>query len=94
MWGICANGTEAVGCGRSETFRNCADITIVTSTGGIPPAFAGDLRRDNPFLLYYRDYNQPQNLYPLVVRYEGVGFFYCLGITYTYVSETFGKRKY
>ncbi|XP_045533474.1 uncharacterized protein LOC123720762 isoform X3 [Pieris brassicae] len=67
MWGICPNGTEAVGCGRSETFRNCADISIITSTGGLPPAFAGDLRRDNPYLLYYRDFSMPQNLYPLVV---------------------------
>lgn len=37
MWGTCENGTEAVGCGRPETFRNCADVRIVTSTGGIPP---------------------------------------------------------
>ncbi|XP_026747702.1 uncharacterized protein LOC113508792 isoform X1 [Trichoplusia ni] len=67
MWGICANGTEAVGCGRSETFRNCADVSVVTSTGGLPPIFAGDLRRDYPFLLYYRDLNMPRNVYPLVV---------------------------
>lgn len=39
MWGTCENGTEAVGCGRPETFRNCADVSIVTSTGGIPPRF-------------------------------------------------------
>ncbi|XP_064293141.1 uncharacterized protein LOC128683847 isoform X3 [Plodia interpunctella] len=70
MWGICANGTEAVGCGRSETFRNCADVSVITSTGGVPPAFAGDLRRDNPFQLYYRDYSMPQTIYPLVVREE------------------------
>lgn len=75
MWGICANGTEAVGCGRSETFRNCADVSVVTSTGGIPPAFAEDLRRDNPFLLYYRDFNLPHNVYPLVVRYVDVLIF-------------------
>ncbi|KAJ8722408.1 hypothetical protein PYW07_003588 [Mythimna separata] len=68
MWGVCSNGTEAVGCGRSETFRNCADVSVVTSTGGLPPAFAGDLRRDYPFLLYYRDFNMPRNVYPLVVR--------------------------
>ncbi|XP_063822053.1 uncharacterized protein LOC135072049 isoform X1 [Ostrinia nubilalis] len=67
MWGICPNGTEAVGCGRSETFRNCADVSVVTSTGGLPPAFA-DLRRDYPFLLYYRDFRMPQNVYPLVIR--------------------------
>ncbi|KAL4707375.1 hypothetical protein ACJJTC_008560 [Scirpophaga incertulas] len=67
MWGICPNGTEAVGCGRSETFRNCADVSVVTSTGGLPPAFA-DLRRDYPFLLYYRDFRMPHNVFPLVVR--------------------------
>ncbi|KYQ47402.1 hypothetical protein ALC60_13523 [Trachymyrmex zeteki] len=39
MWGTCENGTEAVGCGKPETFRNCADVSIVTSTGGIPPRF-------------------------------------------------------
>lgn len=68
MWGICPNGTEAVGCGRSETFRNCADVSIITSTGGLPPAFAEDLKRDYPFLLYYRDLNMPKTIYPLVVR--------------------------
>lgn len=30
MWGTCPNGTEAVGCGPAETFRNCADIGIYT----------------------------------------------------------------
>jgi len=39
MWGTCENGTEAVGCGKPETFRNCADVSIVTSTGGVPPRF-------------------------------------------------------
>jgi len=29
-WGICGNGTGAVGCGdNQETFRNCADVAIV-----------------------------------------------------------------
>jgi hypothetical protein len=27
-WGKCDNGTEGMGCGPQETFRNCADITI------------------------------------------------------------------
>ncbi|XP_077291071.1 uncharacterized protein LOC143914655 [Arctopsyche grandis] len=67
MWGVCANGTEAVGCGKAETFRNCADISIVTNTGGVPPSAIGP---DNPFLLYYRDYRAPptNNVFPLVVR--------------------------
>ncbi|KAF4527854.1 hypothetical protein B566_EDAN016499 [Ephemera danica] len=65
MWGTCANGTEAVGCGLPETFRNCADVTITTSTAGFPPAF---VEFDNPFLLYYRDYGRPNELNPLVIR--------------------------
>lgn len=71
MWGKCDNGTEGLGCGRPETFRNCADVQIVTSTSGLPPQFihnrpphyyssalrAGDLRI------------APQIYYPLVVKY-------------------------
>ncbi|XP_073982144.1 uncharacterized protein [Rhodnius prolixus] len=65
MWGICANGTEAVGCGRPETFRNCADISIVTSTAGFPPFF---IQQFNPFALYFRDALNPFKLSQLVVR--------------------------
>jgi len=67
MWGICPNGTEAVGCGKPETFRNCADVAITSNTGSIPPLFIG---KNNPFLLYYRDYRAPEdeNLFPLIVR--------------------------
>lgn len=28
-WGQCANGSYEQGCGPQETFRSCADITIV-----------------------------------------------------------------
>ncbi|XP_074093831.1 uncharacterized protein LOC141524055 [Cotesia typhae] len=71
MWGTCENGTEAVGCGKPETFRNCADVNIVTSTSGVPPMF---VHQYNPFLLYYQDYrtsgnnNNNDNIYPLVIR--------------------------
>ncbi|XP_059483213.1 uncharacterized protein LOC132201236 [Neocloeon triangulifer] len=72
MWGTCPNGTEAVGCGLPETFRNCADVTITTSTSGLPPAF---VEQDNPFLLYYRDYSRKNtrthesySLEPLIIR--------------------------
>ncbi|XP_076274685.1 uncharacterized protein LOC143205327 [Rhynchophorus ferrugineus] len=27
-WGVCEDGTQAVGCGPQETFRSCADIAI------------------------------------------------------------------
>lgn len=68
MWGRCDNGTEGVGCGKPETFRNCADISIVSATGGgIPPLF---VESKNPFLLYYRDFRapEPDNVFPLVIR--------------------------
>lgn len=50
-----------------ETFRNCADIAIVSNTGsGLPPLF---VQNDNPFLLYYKDLrSQAQKTYPLIVR--------------------------
>ena len=35
-WGLCNNGTGAIGCGDQEMFRNCADIRII-STFGLPP---------------------------------------------------------
>jgi hypothetical protein len=28
-WGVCENGTSALGCGPQETFRSCSDIRIV-----------------------------------------------------------------
>jgi hypothetical protein len=27
-WGVCANGTGALGCGPQETFRTCSDISL------------------------------------------------------------------
>lgn len=69
MWGKCANGTEAVGCGPAETFRNCADVSIYTSTGsGRPPLFVNE--KQNPFLLYYRDLRADpnNNVFPLIVK--------------------------
>ncbi|KAL1495082.1 hypothetical protein ABEB36_010556 [Hypothenemus hampei] len=68
QWGVCDNGTHAVGCGKSETFINCADIAITSNAGGaIPPIFIG---QDNPYLLYYRDYrlSEPFNLLPIIIR--------------------------
>lgn len=32
-WGTCSDGTEAVGCGPQETYRNCADITVGNNHG-------------------------------------------------------------
>ncbi|CAO1392248.1 unnamed protein product [Diamesa hyperborea] len=70
MWGTCPNGTEAVGCGKAETFRNCADIGIYSNTGsGVPPIFVTSQQK-NPFLLYYRDLraDPANNVFPLIVR--------------------------
>lgn len=37
-WGKCPNGTQSVGCGNQETFVNCADVGIITNTGGFGPS--------------------------------------------------------
>ncbi|XP_056635412.1 uncharacterized protein LOC130444348 [Diorhabda sublineata] len=68
QWGMCPNGTQAQGCGKSETFRNCADVAIHSSTGGaVPPIFVESL---NPYQLFYKDHRRPApyNVVPLVVR--------------------------
>lgn len=33
-WGMCPNGTGAVGCGPQEEFRACADVSITDLAGG------------------------------------------------------------
>ncbi|KAG7209132.1 hypothetical protein KM043_015276 [Ampulex compressa] len=65
MWGTCPNGTEAVGCGMPETFRNCADVSISTSTAAVPPQF---VQQENPFSIYYNDIRSSYSAYPLVVK--------------------------
>lgn len=68
QWGMCANGTQAQGCGKSETFRNCADVAIHSNTGGaVPPIFVESL---NPYQLFYKDHSRPApyNVVPLVIR--------------------------
>ncbi|CAL8131398.1 unnamed protein product [Orchesella dallaii] len=51
------------GCGPQETFRNCADIAILTNTGGQPPV--AQVPPKNMVLV--RD-NKSGHLVPLVVR--------------------------
>ncbi|XP_030374183.1 uncharacterized protein LOC115623782 [Scaptodrosophila lebanonensis] len=34
-WGVCADGTGALGCGDQENFKNCADISILSSVRGL-----------------------------------------------------------
>lgn len=34
-WGTCDDGSEAIGCGHQEVYRNCADISVRRSSAGI-----------------------------------------------------------
>lgn len=36
-WGMCANGTGALGCGPQEQFRACADVSIGSTSAGTKP---------------------------------------------------------
>ena len=66
-WGDCGNGTEAVGCGVQEMFRNCADVQIYSNAVGRPPTTI-----DNPNAIYLRDKSAPGGRKPVVntcVRY-------------------------
>lgn len=73
MWGKCDNGTEGLGCGLPETFRNCADVQIVTSTSGLPPQFIHGRPQQHFYgsaALRGGDSRiAPQIYYPLVVKY-------------------------
>lgn len=58
-WGLCANGTEAMGCGPQEEYRNCADIAI-------DPALVGIRGNEANRKAIYNDVGQrlpPRNLY-------------------------------
>ena len=64
-WGKCEDGTEKVGCGDQETFRNCADIQIYSVTQ-IPPHAAANV--DIPNAIFYtsaKDGGEPE---PLVIK--------------------------
>lgn len=60
-WGTCTNGTQGLGCGPQETFRNCADIRIVSSAALLPAT-------DNPRAIMIRDANSKSGQTPLIVR--------------------------
>ena len=34
-WGVCDDGSERVGCGYQEVYRNCADISVKRNGAGI-----------------------------------------------------------
>lgn len=62
-WGNCGNGTSTVGCGPQETFRNCADIRIVSKASQLPAE-----GMDNPRALYVNDPSSKSGRRQLVVR--------------------------
>jgi len=74
-WGVCENGTGSVGCGQQETFRNCADVAIITNTGGFGPLgvvpSAPSSLDDNPYAVRITSIDKQTGLIkqkPLVVR--------------------------
>lgn len=64
-WGTCKNGTEGMGCGDQEMFRNCADIQIYSSVVGYPPNAI-----DIPSAIYLRDSSAPTGRRPLIIKYQ------------------------
>lgn len=34
-WGVCEDGTHAIGCGHQEVYRNCADVSVKRNGAGI-----------------------------------------------------------
>ena len=60
-WGNCNNGTAGLGCGPQETFRNCADVRIVSSARFLPAT-------DNPRAIMIRDATAKNGQRPLVIR--------------------------
>ncbi|CAG7837743.1 unnamed protein product [Allacma fusca] len=82
-WGICPDGSGALGCGAQESFINCADVSITSNTAiGFGPSVAAPsnpsvshqhvssrLSHNNPYLIYYRDFSKKGTpIVPLVVR--------------------------
>ncbi|XP_023344479.1 uncharacterized protein LOC111713764 [Eurytemora carolleeae] len=67
-WGVCSNGTEGMGCGYQETFRNCADVQINSLVGAFPPSVLPTLPVIYP--TFYNLQSQQQtglSINPLVV---------------------------
>lgn len=68
-WGICANGTGAIGCGDQEMFRNCADIKIISQTGHPPNVrLSQSPAAPNAIFLQEEDDELQQQRSQLVVR--------------------------
>lgn len=66
-WGMCDNGTEGLGCGQVEMFRNCADVRIVSSSSGLPPQFVNELGYGE-LMREYSSKSGPQLSYPNVIQ--------------------------
>ena len=65
-WALCGNGTGAIGCGDQETFRNCADIRIMSHFGHPPNV---QLNRPAPNAVFTRDSNNPFGRAQLGAKY-------------------------
>lgn len=44
-WGTCEDGSERVGCGHQEIYRNCADVSVKRNGAGIRLGFNTERRR-------------------------------------------------
>jgi len=65
-WGLCGNGTGAIGCGDQETFRNCADIKIISNVGRPPNVVLPKMPITNA--VYFPDVTKNSGRSPFVVR--------------------------
>ena len=67
-WGICANGTGAIGCGDQEMFRNCADIKIISNVQHPPNIQLPRVPAPNAIFISNDLEESPENRAQLIVR--------------------------
>lgn len=66
-WGKCDNGTEVVGCGPQETFRNCADVQIFSN---VPTGFLQRLELPSAIYVTKEDrLTGRKKAFPFVVKH-------------------------
>lgn len=44
-WGVCDDGSEGIGCGYQEIYRNCADVSVKQNGSGIGLGFNSRRKR-------------------------------------------------
>jgi len=84
-WGTCEDGTEAMGCGYQETFKNCADVSIFEPVPedlrSLPDSSIPE--KLSPDILYEDVTKEGEPLTPIVVKSQfcaGVGPYKMLGM--------------